>query len=1123
MRRWFTLVLGAVFSLPAQVVISQVYGGGGNAGATLRNDFIEIFNRGASTVSLAGWSVQYAAAGGATWQGTTLGGALGPGQYYLVQESAGAGGTVNLPPPDATGNIAMSATSGKVALLDTSTTLAGACPSGGGVQDLVGYGAGATCFEGADTAPTLTNTTAALRGGAGCTDTNNNAADFASGAPDPRNTASPLRTCGGPPVIQTTSPLPTAIQSNFYSLTFTAFGGTGTLTWSVGMGSTLPVGLSLAGDTLSGVPSGAGTLSFAIRVTDTLGLFDQRTFQLTVSGAVCNPTHTIAQIQGSGSASPLAGAAATTTGIVTGRKSNGFFLQMPAPGDGNAATSDGLFAFTGAGSPLLAAAVIGNSVCVSGTIQEFAPASDPNSPTLTEFSPTSSVFTLAAGQPLPPPVVLTAADTDQLERYEGMRVQVNSLTVVQPTGSFRNEPNATSTSDGVFYGVIAGVARPFREPGIPLPDPLPAGAPLTIPRFDANPERLRVDSDAQPGTTPLDVATGATVINLAGPLDYGARTYTIDPDAATPPSASGGLSAAVAVPAPGASELTVGSFNLERFFDTTNDPATSDAVLTVTAFNNRLNKASLAIRNVMQTPDILGVQEVENLATLQALAGKINADAVAAGRPSPNYQSYLVEGNDPGGIDSGFLVKAGRVSVVAVTQEGKTATFIDPIDSSVDLLNDRPPLVLTATVAQGGVTSALTVIVNHLRSFLGIDDPATGARIRAKRRAQAEFLAGLIQARQAANPGEYIASIGDYNAFQFNDGYVDSIGTIQGTPAPASEVVLASRDLVNPDLTNLVDASVPAAERYSYVFGGSAQVLDHVIVNRQLVARVSRMHYARNNADFPEVLRGNAARPERISDHDMPVAYFQLPFPSSPRPLPAVTSVSAASFAPGGALAPGAIASAFGPGLAAATGSAATVPLPTALAGTSVRIRDSAGAELPAPLFFVSASQINYLVPEGVRPGTATVTVVSNGRNVAQGNVQIEAVAPGLFTANADGRGVPAAVAQRVGDGGTLPVFQCGSAPGSCVPVALDLGEAGDQVILILFGTGIRGRSGLGGVSVRIGGAAGEVLYAGPQGSFVGLDQVNVRVPRSLIGRGEVDLVLAVDGRGANLVRVSVR
>ena len=119
-------------------------------------------------------------------------------------------------------------------------------------------------------------------------------------------------------------------------------------------------------------------------------------------------------------------------------------------------------------------------------------------------------------------------------------------------------------------------------------------------------------------------------------------------------------------------EFTVASFNMERFFDTMNDPAISDVALTPTAFNNRLNKASLAIRNVLRTPDIIGVEEMENLTTLQAVAAKVNADAVAAGEPNPNYQAYLVEGNDIGGIDVGFLVKSSRVTVVDVTQFGKT-------------------------------------------------------------------------------------------------------------------------------------------------------------------------------------------------------------------------------------------------------------------------------------------------------------------------------------------------------------------------------------------------------------------------------------------------------------------
>src|SRR5215470_8572585 len=125
------------------VVISQVYGGGGNAGATLKNDFIEIFNAGSATVSLSGWSVQYASAAGTTWQVTALSGTLAPGQYFLIQESQGAGGTTALPTPNATGNIAMSATAGKVALVNSTTVLSGGCPVGGPtVIDFVGYGTG---------------------------------------------------------------------------------------------------------------------------------------------------------------------------------------------------------------------------------------------------------------------------------------------------------------------------------------------------------------------------------------------------------------------------------------------------------------------------------------------------------------------------------------------------------------------------------------------------------------------------------------------------------------------------------------------------------------------------------------------------------------------------------------------------------------------------------------------------------------------------------------------------------------------------------------------------------------------------------------------------------------------
>ena len=186
-----------VQAVSSTVVISQVYGGGGNAGATLRNDFIEILNKGTSAVNLGGWSLQYSSATGTTWTNITpLSGTLQPGQYYLIQEAAGTGGTTNLPTPDATGSIAMSATAGKVALVNSTVALTGSgCPFGPTVVDFIGYG-GANCSETSPTAA-LTNTTANLRASNGCTDTDNNSTDFASGAPNPRNTASAANPCGG--------------------------------------------------------------------------------------------------------------------------------------------------------------------------------------------------------------------------------------------------------------------------------------------------------------------------------------------------------------------------------------------------------------------------------------------------------------------------------------------------------------------------------------------------------------------------------------------------------------------------------------------------------------------------------------------------------------------------------------------------------------------------------------------------------------------------------------------------------------------------------------------------------------------------------------------------------------
>jgi uncharacterized protein (TIGR03437 family) len=241
----------------------------------------------------------------------------------------------------------------------------------------------------------------------------------------------------------------------------------------------------------------------------------------------------------------------------------------------------------------------------------------------------------------------------------------------------------------------------------------------------------------------------------------------------------------------------------------------------------------------------------------------------------------------------------------------------------------------------------------------------------------------------------------------------------------------------------------------------------------------------------------------------------------------AVAAVSAASFAPNSALAPETISALFGVNLAASTVSAPGLPLPTTLGGVRVRVRDAAGMERDAPLFFVSPNQINLLIPAGAANGAASLAVINNNNStIGQGVVTIETVAPGLFAANANGLGVAAAVAQRISANGQsvfLPVFQGNALTGRFEAVPLDLGAPTDQVFLIIFGTGFRNRSSLGNASVTLGGTTAQLSFLGPQGQLVGLDQGNLLIPRSLVGRGNVDMVLRVDGKQANTVSINIR
>jgi hypothetical protein len=190
------------------IVISQIYGGGGNSGATLKNDFIELFNPSSAPIDISNWSIQYASSTGTNWQLNTLCAqtpcTIAPGHYFLIQEAQGSGGSASLPSPDAIGTISMSATAGKIALVNNPSPLSGACPLGSAVIDFAGYG-GANCFEGSGATSAPSNTNAVLRINNGCTDTDNNGADFVTGAPNPRNASSPATSCR---VTPSPSPVP---------------------------------------------------------------------------------------------------------------------------------------------------------------------------------------------------------------------------------------------------------------------------------------------------------------------------------------------------------------------------------------------------------------------------------------------------------------------------------------------------------------------------------------------------------------------------------------------------------------------------------------------------------------------------------------------------------------------------------------------------------------------------------------------------------------------------------------------------------------------------------------------------------------------------------------------------
>ncbi len=600
------------------------------------------------------------------------------------------------------------------------------------------------------------------------------------------------------------------------------------------------------------------TVTISAPVNATLGT-------ATATGTITNDDAVeIHDIQGDGLAGPLVSQTVlTVNNIVTGKGPQGFTMQAPdVRADNNPNTSEGIYVFTSTAPTVQ----VGDMVNVSGTALEFNGLTEIGSATVTFVSggnplPTPVEFNDSVPSPHPAtPTCLTSGSN--YECFEFMRVHIADGMV--NTGNQRFGSPATETYAEVF--ITANGRRGVREPGLLYPL-VPTAGNMAAGQWDGNPEMFELDADyfgAVPQDTPI---TGGTRFSATGVLGYDFGDYELWATEFT---------ATQAAPVPravreshGSTDLRIGAFNMLRFCDTTNNGTGADPCLaptpTTDGFNYKVARLSKYVNDVLRLPDVLGVVEVENLAVLQALATKIQADSGVA------YTARLEEGNDIGGIDVGFLVRSDRVAITATTQLGKTQTWNDPTGSSTALLHDRPPLLLEATFTANG-NLPFAVMVVHPKSRSCVDQTGGAScvqadvdRNRLKRFNQGKYHAEQIQAFQLAHPGRVLTVVGDFNDYQFSDGWTHMLGMMEGTYDDAANLLdYTGNTVVTPKLWNAV-MSVPEDERYSFLFTENfgqvqgfntrdvptQQSLDHALLSATAKAMFAGFDYGRADNDGP--------------------------------------------------------------------------------------------------------------------------------------------------------------------------------------------------------------------------------------------------------------------------------
>lgn len=1037
------LALAAAGSAQAGVVISQVYGGGGSTEASYSHDFIELHNNGDAAVDLSGWSIQYnLAPSPAGWQRTALSGSIAPGGYYLIQQgTSGVAGRPALPAADAVGTIQMQTSGGKWLLVDHNGALSGACPSPR--IDAVGVSSSATCSETRPLPSTLTAITAAVRKDGGCNDTGDNSADFETATPLARNSASPAHLCsGGLPQLrmqdvaldegnagQTLATVrvlldrpagPGGVGFAFATRNGSAHAGedyaqaSGNGSIAAGLSETT-LTVPVYGDT---EPEPNETLF--VDVSNLTGATGADTTAQVVINNDDMPITAIEAVQGTGPVSPLNGLPVTVEGVVTARRADGFFIQTAGsgglqPGPGSSA----LYVAVGFNPP--ASASVGNRVRVSGTVIEYASVGDANRGTRTQISGSPLITLLQARQALPDPVRDAAAvASGELERYEGMRMTVPSMRVIAAADGIPDEVQARARSRGLMYANATG-NTPLRTPGIRYGDPVPPGG--NIATADPHPEVFVFDTTSTIGRKELSLPEDTAISGASGVVDFVDSRYALLLDAEDTPGyvhyqVEDG---AIALVPAGQADLSDGpgvsiaNYPALRLFDAVNAPEVAEPVLTQAAFDRRIAKLSLAVRDYLKQPDVIGFTDVENLATLQALATRIDSDAVAAGQPGPRYAAHLLEGNDALGLDVGYLVKTAdvlpgrpRIQVLQVAQIGKDTDWVGA-DGNTSRLNERPPLVLDAVAHYAdGLSFPFSTVLASQHPADGIEpNDLAGQQVRLKRQRQAEFLAGYLNQRQANEPNTRLAVLGDFNAPEFNDGYADVLGVATGAPSPDENTGVPGdgADLVEPNLVNLTGL-IPQNLRYSSYLGGIAHKLDHILVNEAMVGATSAIEIQRAwiNAGKPEYLREQADSPARESLRDPSVAYL-IPPPradvtvsAAANPSNAIAgrnlgfAVTATNLGPGpaGAVGLGLAVDAELPSLSVASpGAGWNCDAPTVAAGrTSIACSSAQLAANASAVFAVSAT--SGLAMEGSRIKLA-VSASTNALDLVPGNNTTEA------------------------------------------------------------------------------------------------------------------------------------